>query len=219
MSLGCNCPPSGALPDVPSSDCPVDIGQQQRAIFVRRGNVIFDSADGGGTGLAGVPQIDSRVDTKADWLALTVAVDDTKAVFSPRIGGDPVIVAGEVITNGGGDNSTFNGEVEVLGKQPNNFTCMFKSLSAATEVALKQIINCEDVEVYFINEFGSIICYKLGEFTRTGFPVRAGFMGDRNNQGKNTKDTFAVQFTMPDDWSEKMDIVIPETGFNPIYDL
>lgn len=219
MSLGCNCPDVSPLPDVISDDCPVDIGQIQRFIFVKRGQVIFDSASGGGDGLSGVPQIDSQIDTKADWAALVAAVDDTKAVFSSKIGGDPLITAGEAVINGGGDNSTFNGEEEIAGKNPNKFTGLFKSLSPENEIALKNIINCRDIEVYLINEFNKIICNKHGAFTRNGFVVRAGFMGDRNNLGKNAKDTFAVQWTMPDNWSENMDIVTLEAGFNAIYDF
>ena len=216
--MNCNCPDDGILVEIPDDNCPIDLKQVQRLAFATRGKVIWDSAAGGGTNLAGVPQVDSRVDTKADWEARRVAVDNTKIVVTPRIGGDPIIEAGEKISEGGGDNTTFNGVEEVTGTNPSSFSCVFKSIASTTEKALKKLM-CGDLEVYLFLEGGRIACKKAvtGE-THTGFMLQAMFVGDKDNQGYATKDTNQMAFQLPSGWSGDLVIVTP-LDFNPIYDI
>lgn len=212
----CTCPLPTALPDMPDNACPFDVKQIQRLVVIREGNVIWDSESGGGDGLSGVPQIDSQVDTKADWEALKIAADDTKAVFTPLLGGDPVIEAGEPITSGGGDNSTLNGETEYNGENPSVLTAVFKSVSPEQHKALREIFNCNNVEVYLINQNGTIFCIQIedGE-TRRGIRC-TGFVGERGNQGYATKDTVAITLNLEANWSENLRGVTPEAGFDPI---
>jgi hypothetical protein len=215
--MDCQCPDDGILEEIPVSDCPFDLKQIQRLAFATQGKVIWDSATGGGTG-TGVPVTTAQVDTLADWQARRTAIDDTKIVVTPLIGGDPVITAGEAITTGGGDNSTLNGVVEVSGASPSTFTAMFKSLTPAQETALKGI-GCKATEVYFFTEGGKIVCEKIGATTeRKGFNVQAFFLSDRNNTGFGTKDTFSLSFSLAKGWSEKIDLVTPD-DFNPLYDI
>jgi len=217
--MNCNCPTSGILGDIPSSTCPFDLKQIQKIIIAVQGKVIWDSAIGDGTGLDGVPQVDSQLDTLADWEALRTAVDETKVIITPFIGGDPIIEAGEAITEGGGDNSSLNGVEEVIGVNPSKFSCTFKSLTPAQEKALKAP-KCEAVEVYFVTEAAKIVANKIDDVTtlHNGIKVQSYFFGDRSNEGYATKDKNTMSFSLPEGWSENIVLVSP-IDFNPLYDL
>lgn len=215
--MNCNCPDDGILVEIPNENCPFDLKQIQRLAFATQGKVIWDSATGGGAG-TGVPQVDSQVDTKADWEARRTAVDNSKIVVTPLIGGDPIIEAGDAITEGGGDNSTLNGVEDVTGVNPSKFSCNFKSIAPATEKALKAIM-CKATEVYFFLEGGRIACQQIeGGTTHKGFNVQSLFVSDRNNEGYGTKDKNDLSFSLASGWSENLVIVKP-ADFNPLYDI
>ena len=214
--MDCNCN-DDIHDDISQAECPFDLKQIQKLAFQTRGKVIWDSADGTGTGLLGVPQADSQTDTLADWQARRVAVDNTKIVVTPFVGGDPQIVAGEPITEGGGDNTTLNGVEEVLGTNPSAFSATFKSLSPEQEAALKKI-SCITSEVYFFTESGKIVARKLDNGTITGFRLQTYFFSDRNNAGFGTKDTHTMSFALPKGWSEEL-VLIEPVDFNPLFDL
>src|SRR6056300_1371793 len=97
----CSCPLPTAIGDITPNSCPDNFGQIQKVIFQRRG-FVFDGTVG------------KDITLLADWQALQVAVDDTKVQVSPFTY-NAIITAGESITNGGGDNTTLNGEVELVG--------------------------------------------------------------------------------------------------------
>ena len=215
--MNCNCPNDGILEEIPNEKCPFDLKQIQRLAFATQGKVIWDSATGGGAG-NGTPQANSQVDTKADWEARRTAVDNTKIVVTPLIGGDPIIEAGDAITEGGGDNTTLNGVEEVTGVNPSKFSCNFKSILPATEKALKKIM-CNATEVYFFVEGGRIACEVIdGTLNHKGFNVQSLFVSDRNNEGYGTKDKNDLSFSLSSGWSENLVIVKP-ADFNPLYDI
>lgn len=217
--MDCNCPDNGILTEIPANDCPFDMKQIQRLAFASAGKVIWDSESGGGAG-SGVPVVGQQADTKADWDARLTAVDNTKIVVTPLVGGEPIIEAGEAITEGGGDNSTLNGVEEVTGVNPSRFSATFKSLLPAQEIALKEIM-CKGVEVYFFLQGGKIALAKVGGTNaeeRKGFPVQSYFFSDRNNAGYGTKDSFTMSFSLVEGWSEDLSILSP-ADFNPLYDL
>lgn len=218
--MDCSCPNTGILEEVISSDCPFDLKQIQRLAFATRGKVIWDSAIGDGIG-NGVPvtAIDAQVDTLADWQARRTALDDTKIIITPFIGGDPIIEPGDAITEGGGDNSTLNGVEEVAGTNPSKFSASFKSLLPEQEKGLKKI-SCITTEVYFFNQDGKIICEKIddGGVNHRGFKMQSYFFSDRGNQGFGTKDINTMSFSLAPGWSENLVMVDP-IDFNPLYDL
>lgn len=207
----CKCPKTTALTEIPTQECTVDLEQLQKFGF-QRGGYMWDST-------LVTPEIPTDITKKADWLTLKTATNDTKIVFTPLIGGDPIITAGEPILNGGGDNSTLNGVEELLGTNPSTFTGLFKSLSSAVKTALVEL-ECEtDLVVYPINQNGKIIALEVAEGQYTGFPVQGFHITDRTNNGFGTKDTFAVRFTLPARWDAKLVILDPEAGFRPLVDL
>ncbi len=218
--MDCNCPDDGILKEIPDSNCPFDMKQIQRIAFATKGKVIWDSADGTGGAGNGVPAtaLNAQIDTKADWTARKTAVDDTKIVFSPRVGGDPQIEAGDAITEGGGDNSTFDGVELVTGTNPSVFSASFKSLLPAQEKALKAI-KCKEVEVYFFLQGGRIAYQEIkGEARVKGFQMSSYHFSDRGNAGYGTKDTNTMRFSLPEGWSENLNYITP-ADFDPIYDI
>lgn len=215
--MNCNCPDDGILTEIPNQNCPFDLKQIQRLAFATQGKVIWDSATGGGAG-DGVPLATAQLDTKADWEARRTATDETKIVVTPLIGGDPVIEAGEAITEGGGDNSTLNGVTETTGVNASSFSAMFKSLLPEIEKALKALM-CKNLEVYFFVEGGHIVAEQTeGKTNIKGFNVQSMFISDRNNAGYGTKDTNTISFELASGWSENL-VKVKPADFNPLYDI
>jgi len=215
--MDCNCPDDGILEAVPSSDCPFDLKQIQRLIFATQGKVLWDSATGGGAG-NGVPVVGAQLDTLADWTPRLTAVDNTKMIITPFVGGDPQIEAGEAITEGGGDNTTLNGVEEVTGANPSLFSATFKSLSPAQEKSLKKV-TCKSTEVYFVTEAGKIAAFNVeGTQNVRGFNMQSYFFSDRNNAGFGSKDSNTMRFSLASGWSEDL-VLIEPADFNALYDL
>lgn len=204
--MDCNCPAPTELTEIPDVNCPVDLKQIQRIGFQRPG-FVFDAS-------ATVPTDILELST---WQALKIATDDTKVVFTPLIGGDPVIEPGEAITSGGGDNSTLNGVEENEGTNPSNFSCVFKSLASETEKAMKAL-KCEKVVVAYLFLQGGRIAVTLIDTAKyTGFNALSLFVSDRGNQGFGTKDTVSMSFALEAGWSDNLQIIKP--NFNPFVDL
>lgn len=208
MAKACNCPPATALTDIPGTDCAFDLGQLQK-FGIQRGGYVWDAA--------GTPATDPT--KKADWLTLKAATDSEKVIFTPLIGGDPIITPGDPITNGGGDNSTLNGVEEITGVNPSVFTGVYKSLSPETKKALTEL-DCEkDLVIYPINDSNSIFANLISTGKYEGIPITGFHVSDRGNNGFGTKDTFAVRFSLPARWDNDLVQITPETGFRPLQDL
>jgi hypothetical protein len=201
--MDCNCPNPTAYSVIPTNNCPVDIKQIQRILFQRQGYVWTDGT--------------TNIVDLADWNTLKAAADATKVVVSPLVSGDPVITAGEAVTEGGGDNSTLNGVTLITGTNPSQFEVRFDSLTAAQEVALKQFMCYTDNGVYFVNEAGKIISKNLSATTHTSIPIQSYFFSDRTNEGFGTNDSFMMSFMLKKGWSETMEIITP--NFNPLTEL
>jgi hypothetical protein len=205
--MDCNCPEPTALTEIVAENCGVDLKQIQRIAVQRYGDV-FDSA--------GTPTPTDILEL-ATWQAKKISETDLKIVFTPMIGGDPVIEAGEAIRNGGGDNSTLNGVEEIDGTNPSAFSCVFKSLPSTTESQLKLLMCEKNLVVYLFLSGGRIAVVKVSATQKKGFPIQSFFVSDRSNQGFGTKDTVSMSFSLPEGWSNDLEIVKP--NFNPFTDL
>lgn len=202
--MDCNCPAPSALTEIPQEDCGVNLKQIQKIAYQRAGD---------GFNTAGVTDITLL----ADWQTKISASDDTKIVVTPLVGGEPVIEPGEAITTGGGDNSTLNGVAEVEGVNPSSFSCLFKSISATVEKAMKEL-NCEkDLVAYLFLQGGLIACVKVTTTDKEGFPIQSIFTSDRGNGGFGTKDFVNHSFQLAESWSSDLEIIEP--AFNPLTDL
>lgn len=203
--MDCMCPEPSALVTIVAEACGINLKQIQRIAFQRtQTEPSFTSV---------------TILALATWQPLLVAVDDTKIVVTPLIGGDPIIEAGEAITTGGGDNSTLNGVTELEGVNPSAFSAVFKGLAPATEKAMKALMCEPRLTAYFFLQGGRIACV---EITGTpaecvGFNVFSLFVSDRNNAGFGTKDTNTMSFSLEEGWSENLQVYKP--SFNPLTDL
>jgi hypothetical protein len=200
MSLNCLCPLPTAITTITPNTCPENFGQIQK-IAIQRQGFDFDGTTG------------NDIEVLADWQSRIALSTSEKIQVSPFIY-NFVSAAGEAITNGGGDNTTLNGEVELVGINKSAASGMFKSLSSAVINAL-QSYNCETaLGVYFINADGKIIAQELTTGTYTPFPISSFFVGDKTNNGFATKDENALSFQLNAGWSKKYAIVTP--AFNPL---
>lgn len=204
----CACPKASTLTEIVAELCGVDLSQIQKLGFQRSGYG-FDVND------AVTPR---DINDLSAWQAFLTATDDSKIVITPYIGGNPTITAGTPITNGGGDNSTLNGVVEVTDNNPAEFSAEFKSLNAATERALKTL-RCEDsLVVYFFLKGGKIAVVEItADEAYEGFTVQSLNVTDRNNAGFGTNDIVTLTFSMPSGYSDYLEVITP--AFNPLTDL
>jgi hypothetical protein len=202
--MDCNCPAPATLTEIGLITCGVDMNQIQRMAFQRIGS----SFDG----------VASNILELADWQAFMTAVDDTKIVVTPLIGGDPTIEAGDAITIGGGDNSTLNGIEQVEGVNPSAFSCFYNSLSSEVEKAMKALICEPNLRVFFFLQGGKIACQEVAAPEYEGLLLSGQpFISDRNNAGFGTKDTVNMSFSLAEGWSNDLQILSP--NFNPLTDL
>ena len=201
------CPLDPALNDIPASACPENIGQIQRFWFVRKGKVIWDIT----TPANNVPaSIASNAPTvAAGWSVLFAASDNTHVVKSPLIGGESSLTAGTTITQGGGDNSTLNGETLVNGINPTDGSARFDSLTAGQIKEFRKLA-CEGngLEVYLISQEGKIWGSKVGDLF-TGFPAANVVLGTMSNAGFGTRDSNTLTFQLKSDWDESKHAVTP----------
>lgn len=204
--MDCNCPAPSALTEIVAENCGVDLKQIQRLGFQRVGDLF----DAGATPATDILNL-------SVWQAKMTATDNTKIVVTPIIGGDPVIEAGEAITNGGGDNSTMNGVEEIEGVNPSSFSCVFKSLPATTEKAMKKLMCEKNLVVYLFLQGGRIAVVKVSTDQKKGFPIQSVFVSDRSNSGYGSKDMVNMSFQLSEGWSDDLEIVKP--NFNPLTEL
>lgn len=200
MSLNCNCPLPTAITTITPNSCPENFGQIQKIILQRAG-FVFDGTTG------------KDITLLADWQTLTSAVNSTKAQVTPFIY-NAILTAGDAITVGGGDNTTLNGEVELVGINNTSFAGMFKSISADVIDALMDYRCRTDLVAFFVTKDQKIIANELVATEYTGFPISSFFVGDKTNNGFATKDENAVSFQLANDWSRSYAITTPV--FNPL---
>lgn len=207
------CPLDPSLTDIPASACPENIGQVQRYWFVRKGQVIWDIV----TPANNVPATitGQAPEDAAGWNILFAAADDTHVVTSPLIGGDSTLTAGTTITQGGGDNSTLNGETLVNGINPTDGSARFDSLTGAQIAAFRKLA-CEGngLEVYLISQEGKIWGSKVGDLV-TGFDCTNVVLGSMSNAGFGTRDSNVLTFQLAFDWDETKYAITP-ADFNAL---
>ena len=202
-----------ALTEIPVVTCPFKIGQMLRFWFVRAGEVIFDSV----TPASNLPATiaSDLINEAAPWAVLFAAVNSTKVVKTPIVGGNPTITAGTANTFGGGGNDTANGLVLNLGVNPSDVSMDFFFLTKEQIIAIRKL-ECEDVEVYIINNEGKIFFWEDENGLQTGIPVLNLQLLDKSNGGVVTPDVNTLSFKFPARYDEKLTSVNPEAGFNTL---
>lgn len=211
MSLLCQCPAAAALATIPNVACPENFGQIQKVAFQR-----LRKADG--TANAFTSQ--ASILLKASWTALLAATDGSKIVVSPYIN-SPADSGGDArMTSGGNDD--LGGVATVLGGNPVQFDGSLRSIPQSVIKVMKEL-QCEaasgNLGVFLFDENGKIEAIEgETEGTYTPIPIRALFIGSKIHGNYDAKDSNAISWQYPDNYSDDLAIVTP-TDFNPLTDL
>ena len=211
MSLICSCPAAAAIPTIQNVTCPENFGQIQKVAFQR-----LRKANGDKNKFTNAADIK----TLASWTALLTATDGSKVAISPYINA-PADSGGDArMTSGGNDD--LGGIATVLGGNPVQFTGQLRSVPQSVIKQLKALM-CEaaagNLGVYLFDENGKIEAIKgatAGEYYP--IPVTSLFVGSKIHGNFDAKDSNAISWSYPDNYSDNLVIVAP-TDFNPLTDL
>lgn len=213
MGLNCGCPVGSSLETFKDQQCKSSFGQIQKLLFQRRTD---------GHGALNVIA-DTDIVKKVTWEALIGAANDTAdtaVTVSPELS-NPETEPGAARTFGG-DNQTVGGIQIIVGREATQFTGAFYELDQSIIKAMKSY-QCEDLTVYFVDEYGNIGCiaHTSGNSTSySGVPVKSFFIGDKDFGGLTDPDSNTISFNMLPNWSDDFAIVKQSTmDFNPLTDL
>lgn len=212
MSLICQCPAAAAIATIPNVTCPENFGQIQKVAFQR-----LVKADGTKNSFTAT----ASILLKASWTALLAAADGSKIVVSPYINA-PADSGGDArMTSGGNDD--LGGIPEVLGGEPVQFAGSLRSIPQSIIKAMKPLMceaNAGNLGVYLFDENGKIEALQDATTATTYYPIpiRALFIGSKIHGNYDAKDSNAISWYYPDNYSDQLAIVTP-TDFNPLTDL
>lgn len=212
MSLICQCPAAAAIPTIPNVTCPENFGQIQKVAFQR-----LRKADGTRNSFTTT----AAITLKASWTALLSAADGSKVVVTPYINA-PADSGGDArMTSGGNDD--LGGVPQVLGGNPVQFDGSMRSIPQSVIKAMKTLqceANAGNLGVFLFDENGKIEAIQ-DETTPTTYypiPIRALFIGSKIHGNFDAKDSNAISWQYPDNYSDDLAIVTP-SDFNPLTDL
>ena len=212
MSLICQCPAAAAITTIPAVTCPENFGQIQKVAFQR-----LRKADGTKNSFTSA----ASILLLASWTALLAAADGSKIVVSPYINA-PADSGGDARRTGGG-NDDLGGISQVLGGNPVQFDGSFRSIPQSIIKTMKELqceANAGNLGVFLFDENGKIEAIQ-DQTTATTFypiPVRSLFIGSKIHGNFDAKDSNAISWMYPDNYSDNLAIVTP-TDFNPLTDL
>lgn len=212
MSLICQCPAAAAITTIPAVTCPENFGQIQKVAFQR-----LKKADGTKNSFTS----SASILLKASWTALMTAADGSKVVISPYIN-SPADSGGDArLTSGGNDD--LGGIPDVLGGNPVQFDGSLRSIPQSVIKVLKELMceaNAGNLGVFLFDENGKIQAVRDATTATTYYPIpiRALFIGSLIHGNFDAKDSNAIQWQYPDNYSDNLAIVTP-TDFNPLTDL
>lgn len=207
----CKCPAATALTSIPAVTCTETFGQIQKIAFQRLKSSGTDNAFATG-------EAANSIQLLASWTSRTSANDSTKIVVSPYIQA-PTQEANAPRTFGGG-NDTLGGIEIIVGREPNNFTAVFRGVPQSTIKVIKEL-ECEaaagNLGVYLFNESGLIEGLKVGDDAKP-IPILSLFVSDKAHGGLDALDYNNIQFSFMPNYSDDLTIFTP-TDFNPLTDL
>lgn len=217
MSLTCQCPANAALSTIYKVTCPESFGQIQKVAFQRlyQADGTRNAMVGSGTPLA------PTITKKATWTALLSSATGTKVVVSPYIN-SPADSGGDArMTSGGNDD--LGGIAQVLGGEPVQFTGSLRAVPQKIIKVMKELAceaNAGNLGVFLFDENGKIEAIQDPAVPTTFYPipVRALFIGSKIHGNFDAKDSNAIQWSYPDNYSDNLAIIIPD-DFNPLTDL
>ena len=212
MSLICQCPAAAAIPTIPNVTCPENFGQIQKVAFQR-----LRKADGTRNSFTTT----ASILLKASWTAQLSAADGGKIVITPYINA-PADSGGDArMTSGGNDD--LGGVPQVLGGNPVQFDGSLRSVPQSAIKVMKELqceANAGNLGVFLFDENGKIEALQDQTTATTYYPIpiRALFIGSKIHGNFDAKDSNAISWQYPDNYSDDLAIVTP-TDFNPLTDL
>lgn len=212
MSLVCQCPAASALTTIPNVQCAENFGQIQKVAFQR-----LRKADGTRNSFTST----AAIGLKASWTALLAAADGSKIVVSPYINA-PADSGGDARMSSGG-NDDLGGIAQVLGGNPVQFDGQIRSVPQSVIKVMKELqceANAGNLGVFLFDENGNIQAVQDQTTATTYYPIpiRALFIGSLIHGNYDAKDSNAISWQYPDNYSDDLAIVKP-TDFNPLTDL
>lgn len=211
MSLICACPAAAAISTIPGVTCPENFGQIQKVAFQR-----LVKADGTKNSFTS----QASILLKASWTALLAAADGSKVVVSPYINA-PADSGGDARRSSGG-NDDLGGIAEVLGGNPVQFDGSLRSIPQSVIKVMKELeceANAGNLGVFLFDENGKIEAIKgAADGTYYPIPIRSLFIGSKIHGNFDAKDSNAISWLYPDNYSDDLVILTP-TDFNPLTDL
>ena len=212
MSLICQCPAAAAITTIPAVVCPENFGQIQKIAFQR-----LKKADGTVNSFTS----SASILLKASWTALLAAADGSKIVVSPYVNA-PADSGGDARRSSGG-NDDLGGIAEVLGGNPVQFDGQFRGIPQSVIKIMKEL-ECEaqagNLGVFLFDENGKLEAIQDATTATTYYPIpiRSLFIGSKIHGNFDAKDSNAISWMYPDNYSDHLAIVTP-TDFNPLTDL
>ena len=212
MSLICQCPAAAAITTIPNVACAENFGQIQKVAFQR-----LRQADGTRNSFTS----SASILLKASWTALLAAANGTKIVVSPYINA-PADSGGDARMSSGG-NDDLGGIPQVLGGNPVQFDGQLRAIPQSVIKIMKEL-QCEaqagNLGVFLFDENGKIEALQDPTTATTYYPIpiRALFIGSKIHGNFDAKDSNAISWQYPDNYSDSLAIVSP-TDFNPLTDL
>lgn len=212
MSLVCQCPAAAALTTIPNVQCAENFGQIQKVAFQR-----LRKADGTRNSFKTADDIKLL----ASWTALLAAADGSKIVVSPYINA-PADSGGDARMSSGG-NDDLGGIAQVLGGNPVQFDGQIRAVPQSVIKVMKELqceANAGNLGVFLFDENGNIQAVQDQTTATTYYPIpiRALFIGSLIHGNYDAKDSNAISWQYPDNYSDDLAIVKP-TDFNPLTDL
>lgn len=114
----CSCPLDATIPDLVDLDCPTKFGQIGKIAFQIVGNPFVDITD------------------NAEWVTALEALDATKVQVTPILHGQESTPAEPVTVGGAGDNTVYDGTIEVVSEGIYQINFSLRNPSPAVLTAL-----------------------------------------------------------------------------------
>lgn len=194
------CPPPTALATIPTQACPFRYEQIVRFMIQRK--------------QASPSFTPTSILLAATWTPLFAAAAGTKVVKTPLIPG-VVIAPGEIIKEGGNDNTTINGipRVSAIGFVP--VTAQLNDASPDVIAALQGLLSESAINpgftnlwAYFVNRFGQVIG-KLNSGNVEGFPIYNATAGSTGTEGFGKPNVNNFSFDLEPGWDSGAAIYKP----------
>lgn len=188
------CPLPTAIEIIPDVGCPVKFDQIQKVIFQRRQTTASFTT--------------TTILTKSTWDALLNADDDTRMVISPMLN-NFVIGRGDILTEGGNDNTTINGVPRLLGLGYAPGTAELRNVNSEIADAMRSYTSessqngYTNLWAYFVNKDGKIIGKLNEDGTHVdGIDIYNLVVPDVTSEGFAKDNVYFLQWGMAGGWSE-----------------